>query len=89
LSERQEDAIRAAGWQISAVIPDIDQDAIPQCARFLAVAEERSFTKAAAKPGTFQSSLSHTVRRLDPTLITLRHVGGKRQAAGFQRARPP
>lgn len=32
---------------------------------FLAVAEERSFTRAAARMGTSQSSLSHTVRRLE------------------------
>ena len=37
-------------------------------AAFLAVAEERSFTKAAAKLGTSQSSLSHTVRRLESRL---------------------
>lgn len=35
---------------------------------FLAVAEERSFTKAAAKLGTSQSALSHTVRRLEARL---------------------
>jgi DNA-binding transcriptional LysR family regulator len=35
---------------------------------FLAVAEERSFTKAAAKLGTSQSSISHTVRRLETRL---------------------
>ena len=32
---------------------------------FLAVAEEQSFTRAAAKLGTSQSALSHTVRRLE------------------------
>ncbi|KAA1183648.1 LysR family transcriptional regulator [Rhizobium tropici] len=32
---------------------------------FLAVAEERSFTKAAAKLGTSQSSISHAVKRLE------------------------
>ncbi len=32
---------------------------------FLAVAEERSFTRAAARIGTSQSSLSHTIRRLE------------------------
>lgn len=32
---------------------------------FLAVAEERSFTKAAAKLGTSQSTLSHTIKRLE------------------------
>ncbi|WP_158814563.1 LysR family transcriptional regulator [Methylocapsa sp. S129] len=35
---------------------------------FLAVAEERSFTRAAAKLGTSQSALSHTVRRLEAGL---------------------
>jgi len=35
---------------------------------FLAVAEERSFTRAAAKLGTSQSSLSQTVRRLETGL---------------------
>ena len=35
---------------------------------FLAVAEERSFTRAAAKLGTSQSALSHTVRRLEERL---------------------
>jgi len=35
---------------------------------FLAVAEERSFTRAAAKLGTSQSALSHTVRRLESRL---------------------
>jgi DNA-binding transcriptional LysR family regulator len=35
---------------------------------FLAVAEERSFTRAAAKLGTSQSALSHTVRRLETHL---------------------
>jgi len=32
---------------------------------FLAVAEERSFTKAAAKLGTSQSTISHTIRKLE------------------------
>lgn len=35
---------------------------------FLAVAEERSFTRAAARMGTSQSALSHTVRRLEARL---------------------
>lgn len=35
---------------------------------FLTVAEERSFTKAAAKLGTSQSSISHTIRRLETRL---------------------
>jgi DNA-binding transcriptional LysR family regulator len=35
---------------------------------FLTVAEEQSFTRAAAKLGTSQSSLSHTIRRLEARL---------------------
>lgn len=35
---------------------------------FLVVAEERSFTRAAAKLGTSQSALSHTIRRLETRL---------------------
>ncbi len=37
-------------------------------AAFAIVAEERSFTRAAARLGTSQSALSHTVRRLEETL---------------------
>jgi DNA-binding transcriptional LysR family regulator len=37
-------------------------------AAFAAVAEERSFTRAAAKLGTSQSALSHTIRRLEARL---------------------
>ncbi len=35
---------------------------------FMAVAEEQSFTRAAAKLGTSQSALSHTIRRLETRL---------------------
>src|SRR5208282_6937439 len=35
---------------------------------FLVVAEEQSFTRAAAKLGTSQSALSHTIRRLEERL---------------------
>jgi DNA-binding transcriptional LysR family regulator len=37
-------------------------------AMFLSVAEERSFTKAAAKLGISQSALSHSMRRLEARL---------------------
>lgn len=37
-------------------------------AAFLTVARERSFTRAAAKLGTSQSALSHTIRRLEEQL---------------------
>lgn len=37
-------------------------------AAFMAVAEEMSFTRAAAKLGTSQSALSHTMRRLEARL---------------------
>jgi len=35
---------------------------------FLAVAQERSFTRAAAKLGVSQSALSHTIRGLEERL---------------------
>ena len=35
---------------------------------FLTVANEQSFTRAAAKLGTSQSALSHTIRRLETQL---------------------
>ncbi len=35
---------------------------------FLTVAQERSFTRAAAKLGTSQSALSYTIRRLETRL---------------------
>jgi DNA-binding transcriptional LysR family regulator len=35
---------------------------------FLAVARERSFTRAAAQLGVSQSALSHTIRRLEERL---------------------
>jgi len=44
------------------------RDELGDLAAFLAVAEERSFTRAAAKLGTSQSALSHTVRRLEARL---------------------
>src|SRR6202008_3705682 len=44
------------------------RDELSDLMAFLAVAEERSFTRAAAKLGTSQSALSHTVRRLETRL---------------------
>src|ERR1700761_401297 len=44
------------------------RDELGDLAAFLAVAEEKSFTRAAAKLGTSQSALSHTVRRLEARL---------------------
>jgi DNA-binding transcriptional LysR family regulator len=44
------------------------RDELGDLAAFLAVAQERSFTRAAAKLGTSQSALSHTVRRLEERL---------------------
>ncbi|MBZ7926269.1 LysR family transcriptional regulator [Ensifer adhaerens] len=41
------------------------RDELGDLMAFLAVADERSFTRAAAQLGTSQSSLSHTVRRLE------------------------
>lgn len=41
------------------------RDELGDLVAFLTVAEERSFTRAAALLGTSQSSLSHTVRRLE------------------------
>ncbi len=41
------------------------RDELGDLVAFLTVAEERSFTRAAAQMGTSQSSLSHTVRRLE------------------------
>lgn len=44
------------------------RDELGDLTAFQAVAEERSFTRAAAKIGTSQSALSHTVRRLEERL---------------------
>ncbi len=46
----------------------MDRQNLADLVAFLAVAEERSFTKAAAKLATSQSSVSHTVRRLEARL---------------------
>jgi DNA-binding transcriptional LysR family regulator len=44
------------------------RDELGDLMAFLAVAEERSFTRAAAKLGTSQSALSYTLRRLEERL---------------------
>lgn len=44
------------------------RDDLGSLAMFLSVAEERSFTKAAAKLGVSQSALSHSMRRLEARL---------------------
>ena len=44
------------------------RDELGDLVAFLAVAEERSFTRAAARLGTSQSALSHTIRRLEARL---------------------
>jgi DNA-binding transcriptional LysR family regulator len=44
------------------------RDTLSDLAVFLAVAEEKSFTRAAARLGTSQSAISHTVRRLEARL---------------------
>ncbi|UZK66261.1 LysR family transcriptional regulator [Sphingomonas sp. M1-B02] len=46
----------------------MQRDELADLNAFLTVAEERSFTRAAAKLGTSQSALSHTVRRLETRL---------------------
>jgi DNA-binding transcriptional LysR family regulator len=46
----------------------MQRDELGDLSGFLAVAEERSFTRAAARLGTSQSSLSQTVRRLEERL---------------------
>lgn len=44
------------------------RDELGDLMAFLAVAEERSFTRAAARLGTSQSALSHVIRRLEERL---------------------
>jgi DNA-binding transcriptional LysR family regulator len=46
----------------------MQRDELGDLAAFLAVAQEQSFTRAAARLGTSQSALSHTVRRLEERL---------------------
>ena len=44
------------------------RDELADLSAFVTVAEERSFTRAAARLGTSQSALSHTIRRLETRL---------------------
>ncbi len=46
----------------------MDRQDLNDILSFIAVAEQRSFTKAAAKLGTSQSTLSHTVKQLEARL---------------------
>ena len=46
----------------------MQREQLAEIAAFVAVAQERSFTRAAAKLGITQSSLSHTIRRLEAKL---------------------
>jgi len=46
----------------------MQREQLADLAAFVAVAQERSFTRAAAKLGITQSSLSHTIRRLESHL---------------------
>ena len=43
------------------------RDNVNDLLAFLAVARERSFTRAAKKAGLSQSALSHTIRQLEET----------------------
>jgi DNA-binding transcriptional LysR family regulator len=46
----------------------MNREDLADLAAFMAVADERSFTRAAARLGTSQSALSHTIRRLETRL---------------------
>jgi DNA-binding transcriptional LysR family regulator len=43
----------------------MDRDDLNVLSAFMAIAEERSFTKAARRLGVSQSALSHAIRRLE------------------------
>jgi hypothetical protein len=47
-----------------------DRSDLASLAAFLVVAEERSFTRAAARLGTSQSALSHAMRRLESRSVS-------------------
>ncbi|TIX55816.1 MAG: LysR family transcriptional regulator, partial [Mesorhizobium sp.] len=46
----------------------MQRDGMKDLLWFVAVARERSFTRAAAKLGTSQSTLSHTIKELEARL---------------------
>lgn len=46
----------------------MSRESLDDLSLFMAVAEEQSFTRAAARLGTSQSALSHTIRRLEARL---------------------
>src|SRR5579862_4986020 len=46
----------------------MERDDLVDLNAFMVVAEERNFTRAAARLGTSQSALSHTIRRLETRL---------------------
>ena len=61
----------AGSWTLPAAIPMLAamrREDLVDLNAFMAVAEEQSFTRAAARLGTSQSALSHTVRRLEARL---------------------
>ncbi len=70
------------------------RDELGDLMAFLAVAEERSFTRAAARLGTSQSALSHVIRRLEERLdvrlltLTTRNVATTEAARPMNPARP-
>lgn len=74
--------------------PDVRGDTTNDLRAFIQVAQERSFTRAAAKMGISQSALSHTIRQLEDRLglrlltRTTRSVGlteaGERLLNGIQ-----
>jgi DNA-binding transcriptional LysR family regulator len=55
-------------WYQSLCGGVMDRNDLTDMLWFLAVAEERSFTRAAAKLGTSQSTLSHTIKQLEQRL---------------------
>ena len=63
----------------------MDRERLGDLAAFLAVAEESSFTRGAARLGTSQSALSHTIRRLE-TRLGLRLLTRTTRSVGLTEA---